>query len=228
MKKYFLPVLAVLSAIQFYSCNGKDQQEKKETASSDTKTDTDAHHKYGLASAIITYKVKTASMPGDITNTVYFDNYGERELTETSSNITVMGKTISTHTSTLVRDGYGYNWRESSPTGTKYKIQHITDPAKINYKDLSTDMMRQLGITKSGKENVDGKECEVYIMNKENVGSGKYWIWNNLLVKSEANMSGVSITMEMTDIQENAIIDDSVFSLPKDITFNEVSMPAAR
>ena len=167
-------------------------------------------------------------MPGEITNTIYFDQYGDRELTETKSNFSVMGKSISTNSFTLVMDGYGYNWSNRTPNGTKYKIQNISDPTKLSYKDLSADMMQQLGITKSGKETVNGRVCDIYIMNKENVGSGKYWIWKNILIKCEANMGGNSMTMEMTDIQENAIIDDSVFSLPKDITFNEVSMPAAR
>ncbi len=230
MKKFILPILAIISALQFIACNNSSKTEGVEGASDNTEraSSDDASQRYQLKSAIVTSKTTNSMMGGDITTLLYFDDHGEKEMTKTTTKISMMGQNIETVSNSLLKDGWYYNWEEGKNTGSKFQLKEMMDPSKMDYAKMSEDMMKELGVKKVGSETIMGKKCDKYEMNKEGMGTGNFWLWKNIAMKSEMTMAGMKMNIEVTDIDENPNFAKGQFDVPSNVTFTEMSMPAAK
>lgn len=228
MKKFFILLFAVTVSL-IIACSGgsnkkdntNDTLNKKDTVNADSAS---VKGKYTLKSGIITMKIETMGMKQDMT--VYFDDYGTRECTETvyAMDMGMAGK-IETHNMTITRDGYIYNLDLVNKTGTKTKLIYNkkgkTD--NIDFNHISPDNMKELNITKEGTEQVLDKTCDKYSMSCPDLNiKATYYIWNGFSLKWETNMMGIVTKYTSTKIEENATVPAEKFEIPKDITPYEI------
>lgn len=211
MKKLLLLSLIVMTAL---SCKNSTSEKKQ---SSDVKEETKAVEvkakgKYSIKSGIVEYKADIMGFQAK--QTLYFDNFGAQEATVIDMDI--MGTT--SHTVTLTKDGYVYNFDPVNKTGSKTPVM---TSANVNFEDLTDEVIKDWNLKKEGKESVLGKECDKYSMNNESMSmTGYYWVWKGIALKVDANMSTAKMVMDATSFQENANIPADKFEIPSDIVFN--------
>ncbi len=227
MKKYLFPVFALISMLQIVACNSSasNTNEMANESESSSKAMEDGH-KYQIKAAIVTSKITNTMMESDITTMLYFDDYGDKQITKTDTKMTMDGHTMETHICSMMKDGWSYSWEEGKTTGNKFQMKDAMDASKMDYSNITEDMKKQFGIEKIGTETVLGKKCDKYSMKKEGMGFGTFWIWNNIPMKSESTINEMSINIEVTNIDENPNFSNNEFDLPENITFIERTMPA--
>lgn len=179
--------------------------------------------KYQLKSGIIYMDIENGMMPGISKSILYFDNYGNKECTETNMEMEMMGQKVKVHQLGIIADGYIYTVDLEKKIGTKMKISSQYDPSKIDYNNLNSDVMKEYNLKKEGTETLLGKKCDIYSMSHAKMKlKGKTWIWNGINMKSEMTMSGISIKTTTTKIEENVSVSSSKFVVPKGIKIQDM------
>ncbi len=175
--------------------------------------------KYNIESGIIEYSL-TGFTKG--TQTVYFDNWGIREATYSTTETNMMGITSKTNTLILIDGEWAYNINLDSKTGTKSKNLNYEDMLKYSLdntiKDISEKTMQDMGGEKVGKEEILKKMCDVWQIKKI---SSKMWMWNGINMKNSTNMAGMNIDIVATKFQENGRIPSDKFKIPSDIKITD-------
>ncbi len=232
MKKFILPLFALISALQFIACNGASKETEDSEVSNSTENDgsssSDDSKRYKIESAIVTSKITNSMVQGDITTVVYFDDYGEKELNRTSSKMSIMGQNIQNVNNNLLKDGWSYTWEDGKTTGNKMHLKDVMDPSEMNFDKMTEEMKKEFGIKKIGTETMMGKKCDKYEMNKDGMGNGNFWLWKNIPLKSETTISGMQLKIEVIDLNENPNFEKGQFDVPTTVTFTEMNMPAAK
>ena len=60
-------------------------------------------------------------------------------------------------------------------------------------------------------------------MNSENLGKGKILTWKNIPMRSDMVTMGMQVRSEVTELEENPVIESSKFVVPADIEFKEMN-----
>lgn len=227
--KNLLTILSAVLIATFVSCSGgsdktKDQNDTTKTSDS-TKSTSKNKGKYNLKSAIIDMNIETMGMVQKMT--LYFDDYGAKECSETvySMDMGMAGK-IETHSMMITKDGYIYNFDLTNKTGTKSKIAENTKGKtdNIDFNNLTAEMMKEMKITKEGTETVLGKTCEKYKMDNSDLGmKSSYCVWDGIPLKYEVDMEGIVAKATTTKLQENVEVPAEKFEIPKDIKITEIN-----
>lgn len=226
MKRQFLNALMILGLVSFMAaCSGSSK--KPEGAATDStkteKNDKAVKGKYQIKSGIITYVSQSMGMTQNVT--IYFDDYGSKECTETTSEMDMgaAGK-VKMNNRTILKDGYMYSLDITNKTGTKMKINFGVQKNKdIDFSSLSDEVMKQMHIKKEGAETFLGKTCDKYTMDDPIMKmKGSYSVWNGIPLKSEVNISGISVKLIAQKLEENATISNDRFEIPKDVKITEM------
>jgi hypothetical protein len=210
--------------IVIISCKGN---ENKPNDSLVVKTEQNSLKRYQIASGIITYqttisgKVITSTITGSGTEKRYFKNWGALELYEQNSTTTtvtkVMGKS-STETTTE-------HQMSKLDNGKSYAVD-FKNKSIIETNDMAMEMIKKLHqnadageIGKSILEGMGGKQigsasflgytCEIW-----DLMGVKQWIYKGVMLKSEANLMGITTITEATKATFNIDVPDSNFQLP--------------
>ncbi len=168
----------------------------------------------GVKSGIIEY-----TYSGDKTgkSTQYFDDYGIKSAVY--AEIVQQGEPSKGWSLTLGEDQY--MWDPSKPgEGMKAKnpmVKMMMGKSKEEMESLTASMYEQMGMTKSGTEMLQGKECTVY-----KGDMGKVLIWKGILMKMEMNIGTVVSGQEVTSLKTGIPVDSKYFEIPKNITFSEM------
>jgi len=168
----------------------------------------------GVKSGIIEY-----TYSGDKTgkSTQYFDDYGMKSAVY--AEIVQQGEESKGWSLTLGEDQY--MWDLSNPgQGMKTKnpmIKMLTESSGDDILSYLADMYKQMGMTESGTENFQGKECTLF-----KGGMGKVLIWKGIMMKTEMNIGTMVSRQEVTSIKTNIRVDGKYFRIPENITFNEI------
>jgi len=171
-------------------------------------------HKTGMISYDLTGKTKG-------TRTMYWSEYGYKELTVEQSETKIFGMKTKVHSYTLMLGSDVYTWdmientdkvnKASNPLAKKW------DREGLNTKEVdrtSHEMMKDLGFRRTGeKETILGKKCESW----ETTGAVT-WVWKIYSLKSEVNMLGMKFLILANDMKLNIDIPASKFDYPKDRT----------
>lgn len=218
--KHFASVMAMaFIAFILVSCGGKENKTTDSTDSTKTEeqvTSGNPDQIYGVEKGMVEYKMVTMGMP--TTMTMYWDNYGKKSYTQ--STMDMMGMKTTTY---MLNDGeFVYSWDGTTKEGTKVKV---VESDNLNYNSMSKDMMDKYHMTKEASQEIQGKMCDVYKMEFEGTKS-KTWVWKGIAIKSETTAMGMTVTTEMTKMEEGASAPDGAFEVPKGIKFKEVSAPA--
>ncbi len=223
--KLILP-LTILSFLLITGCGKNEKPANENQDQTSSVSDAGSKGKYKIKSGIITLKTENSMIKMDIASTLYFDDYGNKESTESYSELSMMGQTIKNHQRNMVLDGYSYNLDLEKKTGTKTKISDFMDPSKFDYTNLSDEIIKQWNIKKEGSESILGKTCEVMSMSNDKMQmTGKVWIWNGITLKSQVEMAGIKISLEATKIEENVSVPADKFVVPEGFQIQEVTMP---
>ena len=171
--------------------------------------------RYEVKSGIIEYAVKGGgNMMGIQTqiegkSKVFFKEWGNVELHEDNTKSVIMGREDHTRQTTKVENGKVY------VVDYEQKVIVQYDPAMLQqseHKDIAKsakEMMLAMGGKKTGEEAIQDYDCEVW-----ETPQMKLWLHKGILLKSEANIMGITHTTEATNINLNTSVSDEDLQLP--------------
>lgn len=167
-----------------------------------------------VRSGIIEY-----SYSGDKTgkSTQYFDDYGMKNAVYTE--LTSHGETSKGWTVTIGEDQYMWNLSNTGQ-GMKTKnpmMKTLMDSSGEDILSYMASMYEQMGMTESGTEMCQGKECNVF-----SGPVGKVLIWKGIMMKMEMSVGTMVSRQEVTSIKTNVAVDNKYFRIPDNITFSEI------
>jgi hypothetical protein len=205
-----LAVIFLLTACK----SGSDKQKVTGSGDTDLSVQTVSSSSES-APAVKRYSVKSGyvvySGPMGVIQKLYFDNYGAVETFTTELDLGI-SKTKETQ---IRKDGFQYSFKEGETNGRKTKWY----VASTDYSKMDTKVMKDYNIKDLGKETIAGRVCQKY-----SIGTGSMplttWIWNNIMIKTVTKMGQGEMVIEATQIEEGPV-DDSIFLIPEDITFEE-------
>jgi len=156
-----------------------------------------------VKSGLIKYKVQ-GTKTGSIT--VIFNNYGDSVYIESSmllpDNTTIKSKKI-------LIGNYLINL---IPDKKLARISKVDNLNLLNSKAfITTEILSSLGYNKVSHEKFKGLDCDKYI--SEN---GEFFIWNNIIIKSEIKILNTISKQEVVNIQINNPNKSELFKIPID------------
>ncbi len=159
---------------------------------------------YEIEKAIVNYKM-TGIMSG--TMELIFDKYGEYVSTTTESPGTPKSTMIMTPDSS-----YMINWEDKTAMDMGMMGEGMMEDegpeSDIDFEDEAK---------KVGTETILGKKATVYLYEPEEGGKAKYWVWKNIMLKSESEINGMKSTMEATSLKTPGSIPSKTFKVPSNI-----------
>jgi hypothetical protein len=170
-----------------------------------------------MAQDYIKYPIKVGSvnytmtmMGTDNAMTLYFDNSGNTQCTETQMEVFGM----KMHNRNIIKGTTSYNLDMAKKT---YAITELSEEdLKKSAGFFAEEDMEMEGVTKLGEEMVLDKMCQVYTLNKDGA-EVKLWSWKGLMLKMESSAMGMVINIVATSINESAP-DPSIFEIPEDFS----------
>ncbi len=168
----------------------------------------------GIRSGIIEY-----TYSGDKTgkSTQYFDDYGMKNAVY--AEITSRGATSKGWTLTLGDDQYMWDLNSSQGIKTRNLVaKQMLELSGGDILEYMAGMYEQMGMTKSGTEMFQGKECTVF-----KGAPGKVLIWKGVMMMMEMKMGDIVSRQEVSSIETNVNVDSKYFRIPDNITFNEIT-----
>jgi hypothetical protein len=170
--------------------------------------------------------VMTNSMIEGSTTTIYFDDYGARRATLSSTHTTVMGQPINNERWQIVADGAITNYDALKKTGTRRKLgDRIPPPAGMSMPDLKTvsaevkKSMKDLGEKQFAGKTCKGTEMSLMGMTIQS------WTWKGVPLHAEMTSASSKdpkaaaakpIVMQATSFNEGDV-PASRFTVPADI-----------
>lgn len=210
--------------IVIISCKGNENKPKDSLV---VKTEQNSLKRYQIKSGIVYYstttsgKVIASSITGNGTEKRYFKNWGAMELYEQNSTTTtvtkIMGKNISEttneHQMSKLDNGTSFIVDFKNKTISQQqdiamemiKKMHPNSDAS----EVGKSMLERMGGKKLGEESFLGYSCEIW-----DLMGVKQWIYKGLMLKSEANLMGITTITEATKATFNIAVPDSNFNLP--------------
>ncbi len=191
------------------------QTNKSKKSVTDPQQDTKPR-KYTIKSGIVTMQADMTGMKS--TSILYFDDYGRKEMTETFADIS----NTKIHEKVIIANDYVYTIDLIKNSGTKKKLNGGPAPGAIDFSAISEKMMQEMGLSKQGTDSVLNKQCQVWVMDLKRMKmSGKYWVWNNIPLKSKAEVEGLKVDIQAVKIDENPKLPTSTFDIPAGMTLEE-------
>jgi hypothetical protein len=202
-------LMGILLALVVISCNRKPAPAGKE----ETAAKSEINGKYELKSAIVEYK--SDMMGFGASQTLWFDDHGQMEATETTMD--VMGTT--TRNLSVTKEGQTWNFDPKMKTG--FKAPTLAGSSQLNFSQLSDEVIKAWNLKEQGKETFLERECIRYsVDNKEFNIKGDYWVYKGIPLKMELEMATSRMVMEAVTLTENAEMPAGRFDIPADIVFN--------
>lgn len=171
--------------------------------------------RYEIQSGIIEYTISGGGNMMGIQNKiegkskVLFKKWGEVELHDDTTKSIIMGREEHTRQTTKIDNEKVY------VVDYEQKIIVQYDPAMLlqsEHKDLAKsakEMLLSKGAKKTGEESIQGYKCEIWETSKM-----KLWLHKGIMLKSKANIMGITHTTEATAIHLDASVSDDDLKLP--------------
>lgn len=224
--KNILCIAIALSFLSLAGCSKDNSQENGgQNASSENSTNaaTPSKGKYQIKSGIVELKVENNMMDADSKQTLYFDDFGKKERTETYTELQMMGQSIKSIGIVLNDGEYSYSFDPEKKTGTKTKVFGSHTGAQYDFENFSEEMKKDWNLKKEGTINILGKNCDKYYMdNKGMKMKGTVCLWNGIALESDIDMGGLKMKITALSVKENAEIPSDKLTVPADIKFEEL------
>jgi hypothetical protein len=210
MKKFAIIFSAVL---MFISC-GKSETEKPV----DSK-----YKRYNIESGIIKYKttingkVMGSTVSGEGESSLYFKDWGAKELREEESSqttkISILGQNkedkSKNHTITKIENGTVYTVDFDNKKINKMENIGMELMKDTDMNEMGKQMLETMGGKKLGNEKFKGYDCEVWDLNGK-----KQYFYKGIPLKSEVSIMGITTVTEATSVKFDTKVPDSKFKLP--------------
>ncbi|MGB5507089.1 MAG: hypothetical protein WBM70_10435 [Sulfurovum sp.] len=171
--------------------------------------------RYEVKSGIIEYTVSGGgNMMGiqtkiDGKSKALFNEWGKVELHEDTTKSVIMGREENTRQTTKIDNGkvFVVDYEQ------KVIVQYDPDTLmQSEYKDIaknSKEMLLAMGGKKIGEETIQGYACEVW-----ETPQIKLWLHKGIMLKSVANIMGITHSTEAININLDASVSDADLKLP--------------
>ena len=239
MKKSLF-VLASFAALFLFSCSNNENSNSESADSTKVETSDVSSNdalpegtRYGVKSGIVTYE-PYEMMGMKMTQTTYFDDYGKKEAQETLTEGEIMGMKTKSHTMIIMAEGYSISYEIENIMNGKDQTKKIARKTKISgpmggmdFASLSEEMKKRYNYVEEGTENVAGVEGTKYsmTMDKEKANTKITGvIYKNVMLKSEANIGGMKISLKAASFEQDADVPASKFEVPEGYKIEEVDM----
>ncbi len=211
--KSFKPLLLTILVLVLASCGNKTPKSENKSEENLTKSELSDEGKYGIKSGIVEY---TATMMGmEVNQTLYFDEYGKKEMTEVVLDL----GTIQSRTITLYSDGYMYTYDPDRKTGTKTAT--LQNYSSISFRNVTKEIEEKMNLKKLGNETFLDKNCEKYSVDyKDMQMTGTFLVWEGIALKTDAKVASMDMIMTAKSIDTNTSIPSEKFIVPSDVQFN--------
>lgn len=227
--------LLLLTLTIFFGCSGKTDSAKPEAETKQAESSSSSMpNRYELKSGIVYYE-PTEIMGISTVKTLYFDDYGRREATETVTESNIMGMKTREHSMEIIDGDYAISYEiEKSVNGKDETSKEVT---RTNMKDAQAiamamamgkfidpeQMKREMDYREEGTEQIAGVTGTKYsiAINKEQPNARAYGVmYKNIALKSE--MAGISVKAKK--IEENVSVPSEKFQIPAGYTVREVNL----
>lgn len=220
MKKFLLSILPIATFI-IVSCGSGQQKDStaqsgEPKSSSETKT-----KKYEIKSGIVHYK-PFEMMGVKTTQTLYFDDYGSKEVHETNVEANMMGYTSKEQKIVLISDGYSFSFDMiKMKNGKDELVKEAKKTKMLSMGEMNTgaamamgeEMKKQMDFKEEGAETVagvTGKKISM-VMNKQKPDQRIFTVtYKNIMLKTD--MGGIKIEAEK--VEKNVDIPATKFEVP--------------
>ena len=175
------------------------------------------YKRYKFESGKVVYKLSGAQSG---TETLYFDDYGRKEVRFTEAEMDMMGIKQKMSTQTILEGKYIYSIDKTANTATKMEnpmFDMFSDEDDLE--KIGEDIMKKMGGKKVGNETVKGKDCDVWEVPK--IG-GKIWVWESIGIKTVVNMMGINITQELESLETDIDVSPDLFKIPEGIEIQDM------
>ncbi len=210
---YFLVFSSLLIATSCGTDTSETEQKKEEKPVENKDKDAGI---YGYESGVVETHF------GDTKNKeiLYFDKWGTMSAKYSYTENRNTGE-VNLSSIVIIKDATAYMIDPVEKTGLKMKnplgYNDIGD-AKEALEFQEERKIKMLGSQLTGTEVLNGKKCDVYKDDAEEMGQTTY-IHKGLILKTSIDMFGDEIISEATDIQFNIKIPADKFEIPKGIKF---------
>lgn len=213
-------VYALLLTFSFAACKGKDSAsaEDVDTAVEGvTSKGSVPNTVFPGKSGIIEWK---GNLVGEMTATLYFDDYGAKRATYSTTNTTAGRHQLTIHEVEIEADGWIMLYDPDGKTGTRMR-RVGTRPlaASVGITEIPEDAP---GIEEIEPRTVLGKETRGYAMD-----SGgrliRSWTWRRIPMRTEFKRPGGEPTyMEVTRVELDVDIPADRFAVPADVEITDI------
>lgn len=189
--------------------------------------------RYGIKSGIVSYEAYEM-MGMKMIQTTYFDDYGKKEMQEVLTEGEMMGMKTKNHSVTILSDGYVIKYELENNVNGKDQTKKIARKMKMtgpmgnmDMSSLTDELKERYKYKEEGTETVAGIEGKKFsmTMDKEKANteiSGV--VYKNIVLKSEASIAGMKISLVASKFEENADVPASKFEVPEGYTIEEMDM----
>ncbi len=220
MKKFFILSLVLLFAVSFNSFAQKKGKTTKPAATKSAPTST--NRIYETKSGKLVYKM---DLLGEQFYTLYWDNYGEKEVKHLKVEVEMFGQKSVTENFELKLDGYLYKYEKGKPEGTKTKTYSSLGGAQGMPTDISKvakEQIESMKLKDLGTREILGKTCKGMQMEPSRMKM-EVWTWGNLMLESKTWLSqdGKPIEMNAVSLDLDVEVPADLFKVPEDVKFTE-------
>lgn len=196
------------SILMLYSCKSKTS-ETAVTSDNAAATETATPKgRYAIKSGIVEYKTEIMGMPAK--QTLIFDDYGQKELTDVE--MEMMGTKV--RTVTITKDGFIYTLDLEKKTGTKISGKS----PDIDFENLSEQMVKDMNLKKEGTEEYLGKTCEKMSIDYTKMKmKGSFLVYKGVALRVDTDMGSMKMKLVAEKFVENPELPADRFDVPKDI-----------
>jgi outer membrane lipoprotein-sorting protein len=212
-KPITLALMASLTLL--FSCKSKTSETAATTENPAATETATPKGRYAIKSGIVEYKTQIMEM--DVKQTLTFDDYGKKEVTDME--MEMMG--VKIHTVTIVKDGFMYTLDMEKKTGTKVASYQGSNQ-NIDFENMSEEMVKDMNLKKEGTEEYLGKTCEKMSIDYTKMKmKGTFLVYKGVALKSDTDMGTMKMKLVAEKFEENPSIPASKFEVPADFKITE-------
>lgn len=208
----------------------REQITKKQAV--DTAEITDTTHRYDVKSGIVHYKPMTMSPGVTVKQTIYFDDFGKREIRESRTSTTVAGSKTNEHSISILDGDYTYSYIKEKTVDGKDVTPHEVQKLKLSNEaktmlylfgsGLAAEALKKYDYREEGTEIIAGFEGKKQSLapDKKNKSVRIYAVtYKNIPLKTDMP----DFKIEAEKFEENAAVDADLFELPSNYTVIDIT-----
>lgn len=231
MKKLHALGCTLLLALPLAACKGQGNPPaaddagtmQEESAASKASPSTPAG-KYSTKSGVIEWK---ADLFGETSIVLYFDDYGAKQASYTTTTVSMFGQTSTTNKVEITVDGWTTSFDPDEGTGVRRRGSGSglggmpTLPDAKELAQLKAEDRKRYGFEELPARTIFGKEARGYAMSAMGMKI-RGWSWENIPMRLEADMGGKEpMVMEIARLDLGAPVPADKFAVPAGLEITE-------